>query len=363
MEQESERTGADFVVVAHSEVDWAALQAVRRRRAREHGVPPELSGLTAAAEDLAQRARKGQLVVFTGAGTGQPAGLPGWRQLLAELADWAGFDARTAGHLGKLDLLDQAAVISARKGEQHLADRVAERMQAPHYSLSHSLLANLPVNEYVTLNYDQLLEQAAADADDPLAVLPYEPAAQRWLLKLHGCVAPERRKDIVLTRGDYLSLREHRATLTGLVQALLVTRHMLFVGFGLADDHFHAVVHDVRRALGPGRETALGTALLLEHDELREELWKHDLAYVAMSGGTVPESARRLELFLDHLLLLSATSDAHLFDRSYEQMLTEDERRLRSVLTTAFAGQSFGDAPAWIRVRGLLGDLGWRERR
>ena len=87
-------------------------------------------------------------------------------------------------------------------------------------------------------------------------MLPYEPAAQRWLLKLHGCVAPERRKDNVLTRGDSLSLREHRATLTGLVQALLVTRHMLFVGFGLADDHFRAVVHDVRRALGSGRDAA-----------------------------------------------------------------------------------------------------------
>lgn len=363
LEQESQRTGADFVVVAHSEADWAALQAVRRRRTLERGVDPELTDLAAPAEALAARARRGQLVVFTGAGTGQPAGLPDWRTLLTELATWAGFDAQTADRLRQLDLLDQAAVISARKGEGHLADWVAQRMQAPHCSLTHSLLANLPVQEYVTLNYDQLLELAAHDACAPLAVLPYEPAGQRWLLKLHGCVAPDRRKDIVLTRSDYLSLREHRATLTGLVQALLVTRHMLFVGFGLADDHFHAVVHDVRRALGPGRQTALGTALLLEHDDLREELWKDDLSYVAMAGGSRADSARRLELFLDHLLLQSATSDAHLFDPSYEQMLTEDERRLRSVLTQAFEGRSFGEAPAWIRVQALLRDLGWRDRR
>ena len=60
--------------------------------------------------------------------------------------------------------------------------------------------------------------------------------------------------------------------LAGIVQALLLTRHMLFVGFALRDDHFHAVVHDVRRALGDNtRPEKLGTALLLEPDQLQQE--------------------------------------------------------------------------------------------
>ena len=46
---------------------------------------------------------------------------------------------------------------------------------------------------------------AAEASGNPVAVLPYEPARERWLLKLHGCIAPDRRHDIVLTRGDYLS--------------------------------------------------------------------------------------------------------------------------------------------------------------
>ena len=137
---------------------------------------------------------------------------------------------------------------------------------------------------------------------------------------------------------------------------------MLFVGFGLGDDHFHAVIHDVRRALGGVHRGKLGTALLLEHDELQEELWKNDLDYVAVGGGSTAGAARRLELFLDHLLLLATTSDAHLFDRAYDGMLTGDERWLRDLLADTFDGRPLGDSSAWLRVRALLQELGWRDR-
>lgn len=358
--QESERAGVDIVLVAYSQSDFSAVQATRRRLLAERGMDPDLPGTPAEAERLAELARRGRLVLFTGAGVGRPAGLPDWRGLLKQLASWAGLNEHLAARLSNMDLLDQAAIIVGRKGASDLADKVAELLDVPHHSLAHGLLANLPVRENVTLNYDQLFELAAGATGRPLAVLPYEPAQDRWLLKLHGCTAPDRRGDIVLTREDYLSLGQHRATLTGLVQALLVTRHMLFVGFGLADDHLHAVVHDVRRALGPTRTGKLGTALLLEHDELQVELWQQDLGYVAM-GGSAEEAARRLELFLDHLLLLSTTSDAHLFDPLYDGLLTADERRLRDVLTAAFRDQPTGDAPAWGRVRLLLQELGWRR--
>lgn len=358
----SRTRNVDIAVVAHSEVGWAATQAVRRRLLLRHGPAPELQGLVRQADLLAERARRGQLVLFTGAGIGRPAGLPDWQGLLDRLATWAGLTPELAARLRKLNALDQAAFIQSRRGGEDLARKVADILNAPHHALAHGLLANLPVREHVTLNYDQLFERAAADAGKPVSVLPYEPAQDSWLLKLHGCIAPDRQRDIVLTRGDYLSLGNHRATLTGLVQALLVTRHMLFVGFGLSDDHLHAVIHDVRRALAGGREDKLGTALLLERDQLQEELWKQDLHYVPMSEDADPDAARRLEIFLDHVLLMSTTSDAHVFDDSYEGLLTTDERALRETLEAAFAGREFDDAPAWSRVRRLLEELGWPVR-
>ena len=87
-----------------------------------------------------------------------------------------------------------------------------------------------------------------------IAVLPYMDAGAAsasgdpWLLKMHGCVThPE---DIVLTRyfnydwnamghciyinmmwrEDYIRYHERRQALAGIVQAFLITKHMLFIG-------------------------------------------------------------------------------------------------------------------------------------
>jgi hypothetical protein len=344
----------DLVIVAGDDVTWAALQAVRRRSP----IHAAIAHLETKIDALAAKVRTGELVLFTGAGTGVPAGLPSWRDLLEELR--ASTDLPDAA-FKELGVLDQAALLEDRVHEPSLVERVAERLDAPHYAITHGFLASLPVRENVTLNYDTLLERAAAAAGRPLAVLPYEPAAGSWLLKLHGCIAPARRHDIVLTRDHYLRLGEHRAHLSGIVQALLVTRHMLFIGFGLSDDHLHQVLHDVRRAVGDARrDDLLGTAIVLEHDPMQELLWQRDLHYVPMTEHGPPlQAARLLELFLDALLLRSTSSEQYLFDDRFAGLLTSDERELRDLLRDAFEGSTPGDSTAWTRSTALLHDLGW----
>src|SRR5262249_34866964 len=130
-----------------------------------------------------------------------------------------------------------------------LVQAVADRLGATHYSVVHALLATLPTTEAVTTNYDTLFEMASAAVGRPVDVLPYQAASgsRPWLLKLHGCVSKP--ADIVLTREDYLRYDSSRAALAGLVQGLLITRHMLFVGFSLVDDNFHRIADAVRLAV------------------------------------------------------------------------------------------------------------------
>lgn len=357
LEEESAAAGVDIVVVLRSDDAFAAVQAVRRSAA---AIPPEIEGLEHEVQRLAELARRGRLVVFTGAGAGIPAGLPDWDDLLRELASWAGVPPGLLGRFDAMAPLDRAAIVAARTSAAAMADRIAARMAVPHVSLTHSMLASLPVKENVTLNYDECFEMAARDAGAPVAVLPYEPAEDRWLLKLHGCVRPDRRDDIVLTRGDYVELGRHRASLTGLVQALLVTRHMLFVGFGLSDDHLHAVIHDVKRAVSGAGGERMGTVLLLHGDPLQEQLWKDDLHYVPV-GGHGAEAARRLEIFLDQVLLLASTSDGHLFDGRYTSLLTAQERLLRDRLHRALAPLHLEESNAGRRVGELLSSMGWSD--
>ena len=193
------------------------------------------------------------------------------------------------------------------------------------------------------MNYDRLFELAAHGAGRPVAVLPYEPAGAqggRWLLKLHGTVTEQgEARDIVLTRDDYLAYGQRRAALAGIVQALLITRHMLFVGFSLADDNFHRIVHDVRIAVGESElrpdPEPFATALTLEPAPLAEELWQGDLRVISLAGEEdvpLPTAARRLEIFLDLVLALATDHEAHLLDPSFEGVLGEEERALGRVL-------------------------------
>src|SRR5207248_11780402 len=112
-----------------------------------------------------------------------------------------------------------------------------------------------------------------------------EPGADARMLKLPGCVShPE---DIVLTRQDLIGYAARHAALAGVVQTLLITRHMLFVGFSLNDDNFHRIADAARRVVHApgcrGRGKPFGTALVLERSGLMEELWKDDLEWVSVA--------------------------------------------------------------------------------
>jgi len=250
----------------------------------------------------------------------------------------------------------------------------------PCHALGHSLLAALPANEAVTTNYDKLFEQAWADVGAEVAVLPYHPggAGKRWLLKMHGCV--DHPEDIVLSRSHYLRYEERRAALTGIVQAMLITRHMLFVGFSLKDDNFHRIADAVRRAIQPReagdkKEDAarpFGTSLPFWKSPLFESLWGGEMDFLPMFATPEPQepdkvdlarAARRVELLLDVVAQQTAGTE-HLMAPRYEPLLSDDDRKLRDALQQlAGAREDAGTAPGWERVEALLRAHGWRPPR
>jgi hypothetical protein len=368
--------GCDVALVCFDAATHAAAQAERTRAANW---PTDLTPpLRAEADRLAGHALRGELALFLGAGVGMAAGLPGWAGLLDELAARASASADERAALAEVrSALDQATVVErwlAGRGET-LGRAVAAVLGARRfYALAHAMLAALPVREAITTNYDRLFEDAWGLSDpDGLAVLPgaVRPDARRWLLKMHGCLSdPDR---IVLTRSSYTRYDERLPALGGMVQAFLVTRHVLFAGFSLADDNFHRIVDSVRRLRGEGRPAGpFGTALALGAGGLAEALWEQDVRRVRMAdrpesaaGFPAAEAARRLEVFLDYLV--SRTRDAaHLLvGARFDPLLTEGERRLRDALAT-FAAAVCGEhaaavrrTVAWPQVERLLRGLGF----
>ncbi len=373
--ESAETYGFDIVLVAYELTDYAAAQQERRAYHRQHSPRwRELPNhLRRKAHKLAEVAGAGDMVLFLGAGVSRGAGLPTWGALLEELAS----DPALGETLNWQDLLnwgyaDQARIIErALGGKRALGEAISRHLDRRHYSLSHAMLATLPAEQVVTTNYDQLYERASEAIRRPVAVLPYESvkSGDRWVLKMHGCISqPE---DIVLTREDYLRYAEQRRALAGVVQSLLITKHMLFIGFSLDDENFHRIADDVRKVVWSEDASPFATSLVLVDRPFLAQLWQDEIEMVVMMEHepaqfveSMSKGARLLEIFLDYMLAQVADPN-YLLDPRFEQMLTEDEADLRYALSMFMRNATPGmkRTVAWKKVDRLFKELGWDNHR
>ena len=325
---------ADVALVAWTREAYAAAQQARAL-VRGDSWLEDKHRETASA--LADQARDGELVLFMGAGTGIGAGLPTWRGLLDDLRDRAGVtDAEDKKELDALDPRDAGLVLDRRlkaRG-QSLVKAIIEQVKTEQVSLIHQLLASWPVREAVTTNYDTCFERAWTDARREHVVLPKVSAqgAKAWLLKLHGSIDdPDR---IVLSREDYLRFEGEGVALAGIVQAMLLTRHMLFVGYSLSDDNFHRLVHQAKTAIGTIEqrpEALFGTAITPERPGLSADIWDKDIGF--LSTAEEPDGAvRQMAVVLDYVGQQAAAPAAHMLDDTYSGVFSDAELTLRDRL-------------------------------
>jgi hypothetical protein len=256
---------AHAVDIALCTIDSAAFGAALN--ARRRACPEFEASVPAGARDperyraevarLAQLCLRGQLSLFLGAGVSINAGLPSWPQLLDLLGREVGFDDAARAAMRQLDPLEAATVIAARAGgERELKQLVSTVVgSAKRHSLQHALLSGLPFRGAITTNYDELFEQAHRCAGGDLAVLPTQVGTVReaWLLKMHGSV--DRPDSIVLTRADYLRFAKEQAASEGVLQGLLLTQHVLFVGFSMRDENWCRISASVKAPFQPSGGT------------------------------------------------------------------------------------------------------------
>lgn len=322
----------DVVVVAFAAADHAAFQA--RRRERGSGHEDHLGDeVAAAARRVAGMARDGSLALFLGAGVSISAGLPSWADLLAQVAADAGVD------LPKMNPLDKAELLRVEVGER-LGELVAKRTGGSgRYGLNHALLASFGAEQVVTTNYDDLYERAARDGDARvLPVLPFEPTLPRapWLLKMHGDAS--RPATIVLSRSDFVGYDASSRPMGAMVQALLLTKHLLVVGASLTDDNFLRLAHEVLAFQASGRHGGatprpLGTVVSMRTNAGKERLWRDRFEFVATSSSTDGDDgahARRLAIFLD-AVAMHATPAAHLANARYAALLDDEQREIAAL--------------------------------
>lgn len=350
----------DVALVLNNERDHAAVQNLRAGNDWGAFTPEQLR----VADTLGRRAAKQELALFLGSGVSVPLGLPDWKGLLTEL-NGAELDDYSPAEAPKI-----AQRIADKLGAEHVHRVVADRTAISDVSPAHLILAGLGVRQNVTTNYDLAYESALAGTrgTDGYQTLARELAVQSktWLLKIHGDArSPD---SIVLTTSDYARLEsEHRAMLA-VVETLLLTSHLLFVGYSLEDDDFTEAADRVRRIRALAEEPSedhFATVLALHPDSVKPQA---GLKTIPMLESTdTLAAARRLEIFLDRVSWAAARADqrshAHLLDPHYDDLFANDAAatRLRELLAPLVKLDTDDPArksSAWKRVESLLKDLG-----
>ena len=124
--------GLDVALVLRGPSDLAAAQRVRRGEDGGWELPDHLRDV---AGQLGEKARRGQLAVFFGAGVSAAAGLPTWERLVGELAVRSGLAEDLREGLSRLPPQDAAALLARELGRGQVEAYVKERFGPGVYSL------------------------------------------------------------------------------------------------------------------------------------------------------------------------------------------------------------------------------------
>lgn len=349
---------ADVALVLWDRRDFAAVQE-RRHDGDWSGLSAELR---TEADRLGRLAAQGELSLFLGAGVSTPVGLPTWSQLLNALAAEAGLEDLPTD----VDLFEAAEPIVELLGDRYheaVRCRLAKRL----HGVGHALLASIDVERMVTTNFDRCMETALkAPVGEGFRVLTRQLAAggSRWLLKINGDI--DQPGSLVLTASDLIRHPDERRALEGVVQSLLLTSHLLFVGFSLTDENFLAMadaVSKVRARAQQAEPSEPGTALALT-DQHRDRARYADLRMLSMGAQSSTEGARVLEMFLDRMVWAAARQSAlageYLLDGRYSSGLSDADIALRDLLTAMAenASTQAKSSSGWRRVADCLRSLG-----
>lgn len=270
---------------------------------REGGVAPahRVRSSAVVPQELSGEMRKGNVVLFVGAGLSIGAGLPGWGALVRPLAEDIGYE----GH----DLLKAAQYYENRRGRHALISYLRDRLDTTGIEPTgnHDLLVRLPVNIVFTTNFDDLLERAYRKAGRPVnlvvgaAELPFWDEARVNLVKLHG--THDRPATFTITERDYNTIYRNNPLIVQQLNALLAIKTFLFVGYSVSDPDFNQI-----------------------YDQLSVDLgWHRRRPYLVTFGGDelVVENLKRRGY---HLISLSGEGERNARLAEWLQVLLESSR-------------------------------------
>ncbi|MBK6484283.1 MAG: SIR2 family protein [Chitinophagaceae bacterium] len=118
----------------------------------------------------------------------------------------------------------------------------------------HKLLASLPIETFISMNFDGLLEKALEKEGKKVRRILKESdvslvsSDEIPVVKPHGCFSHE--KDIIASSEDEISFQQRFPLVDCFIKTKLASKTLLFIGFGLHDKDFEQSLQQLQQSLG-----------------------------------------------------------------------------------------------------------------
>jgi hypothetical protein len=309
--------------------------------------------------------------VLLGAGASIGAGYPSWNKLLEPLRNELGVPDTF------VDLTQIAQYLeNTTHGRERLVANICSAIGSipPEPTEIHRLIAQIPLDEIWTTNYDQLIESSSPEAVviDQESAFTDALANSRRVYKMHGSIRYGDTSpvggtaNLVISSNDFDLYDISHPRFSRLLQAQILTRSFLFIGFSFTDPNFDAALRLVRLTAA---DRLMDHFAIIKRRPDDGDLFDHQAADLMRSGVHVVEVAeyddmtallrrvvartRPIRLLISGSSSMSGSSEQAVDSGDRYPAVEEIPADLASIATSL--GEKLGQAGISVTTAGLLG--------
>jgi hypothetical protein len=268
---------------------------------------PPSSEIPEIPQELREEFAEGRVVLFLGAGVSMAADAPGWEELIQPLFDKMKLEV---GLLRRLSLEQRVSFYLRRDGgRQELRKIFREELEQHRDLAAHMALISLPVSLILTTNYDPNLERAARTLRSSYEVILSDrdvpqkfQAKDLTIVHLYGNT-----EEFLASEEDLVNFERERPALSSILQHVLLTRTVFFLGFSFRDHNVLNHIlrsHAMVRAENPIDHVRRHYAYIIDPEpSLLKDLWeRRGLKILPSKPGETPQETSRIFLQFVHKL-------------------------------------------------------------
>ena len=257
---------------------------------------------------LSDIAKKGNLILFIGAGLSVGAGLPNWISMARTITKHLNYVLPREDHFISTDHLIQSfQYFENRNGRNILIQRIRELLDTTNADPTeiHQLLPSFPSRIIFSTNYDDLIEKAYSISHKKVHVISSDLEIAYWsedntqIIKLCGNLS--RPETIAITKRDFNLFFMTRPRLVDLLINRLESADALFLGYSLRDPFFNQIWDTIGNSLGAHRR--LGHAIMFNLRDFEiEDLERRKIVPISFQANGNIDMTQKMSSFLRSLL-------------------------------------------------------------